>query len=591
MTLRSRFAAVVVVLIALSILAIDTRAQPSTGTVSGVVVSDASPPRPVRRATVNLVAPDLAVPLSTITDDQGWFTFAGVPVGHYGIAASRVTYVGAFYGSKRPGRGPGIPVAVAAGAKVDNLSLTLTRGAVITGTLRLPSGERALNMPVTAVAVETTNGVTRLRYAGGRNATDDRGQYRIFGLPAGEYLVIAQPSGLIMGSPTGINDTIQTTPAEVSWIEETTRPQPGSVAADVKPPPRGRPVNYAHVFYPGTANSSLAQPVRVGPGEERQGVDFALALVSTASVSGMVVDRNGAPVSGASIVLRAPDDLLNLAGVITARAPVLTGADGTFSLSAVGPGRYHVVARAAGASDLGIWAQQDLLVDGRDIASVSLQLQTGLTVSGRLHFSGATPAAESDVTRARITLSPVAPDGTPEVVASGRAASAPVAADGTFVVSGLVPASYRLGITTPAGWSLLSVDSSGADVADRAIDLRPGEPLSGLVATLTDRPTELTGTLSDQAGRPAPGYPIVVYSTDRANWRSGSRRVAVARPATDGTFRLIGLPPGAYYMAAVVSLDPSEISDPSFLDQLVPASLTVALTPGAPIVQTLRLVR
>jgi hypothetical protein len=164
--------------------------------------------------------------------------------------------------------------------------LTLARGGVITGALRLPSGELAHNMPVIAIAVETMNGAVRLRYAGGRNATDDRGEYRIFGLPPGEYIVIAQPSGLIMGSPTGVNDALQTTPAEVSWVEAMTRRQPGAAGANITAPSRGRPVNYGTVFYPGTADSALAVPVQVGLGEERGAVDFALALVPTAPERG-----------------------------------------------------------------------------------------------------------------------------------------------------------------------------------------------------------------------------------------------------------------------------------------------------------------
>jgi hypothetical protein len=164
-----------------------------------------------------------------------------------------------------------------------------------------------------------------------------------------------------------------------------------------------------------------------------------------------------------------------------------------------------------------------------------------------------------------------------------------------------VPATYRIGIsmpgarTTPAGssgaWTLASIALAGADVSDRAFELQPGAPVAGVVATFTDRPTELSGTLSDQADRPAPGYPIVVFSADRGDWRSGSRRIAVARPSTDGSFRLVGLPPGRYHLAAVVSLDPSDVGDPSFLEQLVPASLTVSLTAGARTVQHLRLAR
>jgi len=170
-----------------------------------------------------------------------------------------------------------------------------------------------------------------------------------------------------------------------------------------------------------------------------------------------------------------------------------------------------------------------------------------------------------------------------------------------FAITGLVPASYRIGITMPGvrttptaasgAWTLSSIMLDGADVADRAFDLRPGAPVAGVVATFTDRPTDLSGTLVDQTGRPAPGYPIVVFSADRDDWRQGSRRIAIARPSTDGSFRLVGLPAGRYHLAAVVSLERSDVDDPSFLEQLVPASLTVLLNDGVRTVQHLKLAR
>jgi hypothetical protein len=588
-------------------LGVHAAAQRPAGSIAGVVMTDDTPPQPARRATVSLVSADLGMPLSTVTDDDGRFSFAAVPAGHYAIVASKPSYVGAFYGSTRPGRGPGVPVAVPAGAVVDGLTLTLTRGSVIAGTLHLPSGERALNMPVIAIAVDTASGTTRWRYAGGRTATDDRGEYRIFGLPAGEYLVIAQPSGLIMGSPTGANDTRQTTESEVSWAEAVARRQSGGLAGPTPvAPSRGPTLNYSTVFYPGTPDASLASPVRVGPGEERSGMDFALTLVPTARVSGTIVDRSGQPIRNVTMTLDVPDDRLSLAGIVRGRPAVQSGADGSFTIPAVAPGRYRLIARAAAgaAAEAGIWALHDLVVDGREISNVALQLEPGLIVSGRLAFEAAsTPApGADDLVRARVSLTPASADGLVDVVGPGRSAvSAPVAADGSFTVGGLVPGAYRLTIAVPgvrmtasaaaAAWSLASITHAGADIADRAFELRPGDAPAGIVATFTDRPTELSGTLSDQSERPAPGYPIVVFTTDRAEWRRGSRRVAVARPATDGSFRLIGLPPGTYHMAAVVSLDAADLDEASFLEQLVAASVTVTLDAGSLVVQHLRMSR
>jgi hypothetical protein len=109
-----------------------------------------------------------------------------------------------------------------------------------------------------------------------------------------------------------------------------------------------------------------------------------------------------------------------------------------------------------------------------------------------------------------------------------------------------------------------------------------------VVVRFTDRPTVISGTLVDQANRAASPYPIVVFSTNRADWRAGSRRVVVARPSTDGSFRVVGLPPGAYYVCAVLAVDAADLEDPAFFDQLVPGALTVTLSEGQALVQSLR---
>lgn len=583
--------------------------QRPVGRVSGIVVSDETPPRPLRRATVSLLSPDFGVPLSTVTGDDGRFVFDAVPAGYYGVVASKPSYVGAFHGSKRPGRGPGVPIAVEAGARVDNVSLTLTRGAVISGTLRLPGGEPAHNMPVTVVAVDRAGGAATLRYAGGRTATDDRGDYRVFGLPPGTYAVLARPSGLLMGTPTGPNDARQTTAAEVSWAQEMARRRagvPSAAPVNMVPPEKGETRNYAPVFYPGTPDFGLAMVVDVAAGEERGGVDFALTLVTTAAVSGSVVDPGGQPAPKASVTIAATEDPANVSSVVAPRAAVATGADGTFVIPAVAPGRYRLMARGPAGSSVAdsLYATADIVVDGRAVTNLAMRLEAGLTVSGRLVFRAATtpqPSAE-DLARARVTLSPVAEGGTADAVSSARSSvSANATADGTFAVAGLVPGSYRISVTMPGvrtgptsatgAWSLESVEAGSADVSDRAIELLPGLAVPAVVATFTDRPTVLDGTVIDQASRPAHGYPIVVFPTDRSEWRPGSRRVAVARPATDGRFRFVGLPPGSYYMAAVVSIDAGDLDDREFLEELATAAVTVELKAGETVTQGLRLMR
>jgi hypothetical protein len=578
---------------------------PPSATVSGHVRSADAAGGPVARATVSLLSSDLRVPLSTVTDDRGRFTFSGVPAGHFNLVASKAAYVGAFYGGRRPGRGPGTPIAVHDGDDIDGLEIALPRGGVVTGTVRLPTGLAAQGMTVIVAGVEGPAAARRLRLAGGRAVTDDRGQYRVFGLPPGDYLVQVQPSGFIAGAPTGATDAPVTTPAEISWIEQATagaRRGLGTPAGlPAAEPPRGATRQYARVYFPGTSDVGGARVVTLGLGEIRDGVDVDMVLTPTSAISGVIIGPDGAPFPGAEITLREADDALDAAAIIAPLAPVRSAGDGTFTVKAVPPGRYRLSVSTANVTPL--WAEQELSTDGRSVDGLTLSLHPGMTVSGRLIFQAAelSPPGSEAIARARVTLRPDDPSNG-VVGVRARASSAAVAPDGTFEVTGLAPGAYRIGVTMPGlriaaaapagGWSLLSiVVAGGVDVLDRPVEIRPREDVRGVIATLTDRPAELTGSLTDEDGRPAPGYPIVVFSTDRRDWFRGSRRVAVARPATDGTFHLIGLPAGVYHASALVDVDPSDLGDPAFLELLVPGAVAIRLEHGQQTVQHLRMAR
>jgi hypothetical protein len=54
---------------------------------------------------------------------------------------------------------------------------------------------------------------------------------------------------------------------------------------------------------------------------------------------------------------------------------------------------------------------------------------------------------------------------------------------------------------------------------------------------------------------------------------------------------LRGLPPGAYYLAALTDLAPANLQDPSFLDEMAKAAVRVDLADGQVLVQDLRIAR
>jgi hypothetical protein len=65
--------------------------------------------------------------------------------------------------------------------------------------------------------------------------------------------------------------------------------------------------------------------------------------------------------------------------------------------------------------------------------------------------------------------------------------------------------------------------------------------------------------------------------------------VKSTRPATDGRFVFADLPAGAYVLAAVDDLEPSDLNDPKFLEALSHAGIPVSLSEGEKKRQDVRL--
>ena len=110
-----------------------------------------------------------------------------------GRAARRVHAVGHPVGLsrhrlRRPAAGPDFTrhgrSASSPSQKIADITLRMMRGSVITGTVIDEFGDPAYNVPVRAMRFYYDNGHRALT-AGGNGTTDDRGVYRIAGLPAG----------------------------------------------------------------------------------------------------------------------------------------------------------------------------------------------------------------------------------------------------------------------------------------------------------------------------------------------------------------------------------------------------------------------
>jgi hypothetical protein len=630
-----------------------------TGSISGVVSLIGST-TPVRRAQVTLSGGGRGG-RSTLTNDDGRFSFVALPAGQFTLNASKPGFATTAYGAKRPGR-QGTPIQLADGQVIDNAHISLPRGAVITGMVLDEHGEPSPNTPVRAYRTVLQNGEPRLQSAG-QDQTDDRGIYRVFQLLPGEYLVSAVPRN------TNTSDMSRQLEAQLEpllqQVQASGGPEaflgvvaPGAMSGALGEMVGGgrgeqlmariealqqqllqqpdQPTGYAPVYYPGTTSPMEAGKVTLDAGEERAGVDFHLQLVPTARVEGQTIGAEAIP-PGSQVTLRTAVYMgtSNAPGLGTSGTRI--GGDGTFAFQNVVPGEYRLLARVpvrdvpsidengqatlqggrGGRAFIGrgrggpisqvLWAASDISVNGQDLTGLTLLLQPGLTLSGRLAFESTTGQPPQDLSIGRVNVSPI------DAQTVGGMTAQQVDALGNFSVTGIVPGRYAVtanmggggrgrgsagtgqaaGAPTQANvsWNLKSAVLNGWDVLDFPLTVEPGQNLSGMVVTFSDRTQELTGTVQDALGRPTADYTIVLFPADNRYWVPRSRRIRSTRPSTGGTFSFRGFPAGQYRLSAVVDAEPGEWFDPAFLSQVVPASMLVSIGEGEAKVQDIRLAR
>ncbi len=282
------------------------------------------------------------------TDQQGRFEIRELPAGRYTMTASKGGFVSLQYGQRRPSES-GTPIELGDGQTIDKIAIALPRGSVLGGRITDEFGEPVANASVSAWRYGYVGGARRMMPAGqnSRDTTDDQGQFRLFGLPPGDYYVSA---------------TLRTGGPEVT-------------------DPMGEPSGYAATYYPGTPNVAEATRVTLAVSQENTGVSFGLIATKLVRVSGQVLTSTGSPATN-GMVLLVPAGANGRPGMAAQQGGAGNRIDqtGFFRLPNVAPGRYQVQARS-GARDFEI-ARMDLMVGAEDVEGLTLVTAPGATING-----------------------------------------------------------------------------------------------------------------------------------------------------------------------------------------------------------------
>ena len=506
---------------------------PATASIAGRLL-DATTGQPIVGGVFVLRALASRDQRVVITDDTGQFLIADLAADTYSLHASALGYVGRQYG-QRHALEDGVPIDLRSGETRRQVDVALLPGGTIAGRVTTQDGQPLEFAEVEVLRPQLESNL-RVLVPVGRAQSNERGEFRIAGLPPGHYYVAA-----------------------IDPTDEGTEDAAGQL-------------HWSQTFYPGTFSPAAARRVRVVSGATVTAIDFSLLGVVRVSVSGRLFNPDDRELATGSVILSpAANDGMGLG---TAQATVVRP-DGTFEFSNVSPGAYLLRGSARtirpGPTLFGSF---HLDVTDVDIPNTVLALNRGASLFGQVEVAGGATRPQPVLTD--LWVSAPMGDGS---MGSGLTRSRVLASGGFSLATPDGTRVIRLeGLPNP--WSLEAVMYQGRNVIDLPFDLRSGEQRDRIRLVLTDRPSRLQGVLQGQNGNAVTDLAIVALPFNPAFWRPGSRHVQLTYPDLSGRYQIVGLPTGVYLVAAVAGIGIGDLYDQAIFQEIAAAGTETQIEAG-----------
>jgi hypothetical protein len=532
--------------------------------------------RPLRRARIMLVGDNGSRPEYTaLTDADGYFEIRGARAGSYFAFADvpgALSPIGFVNFSELRGRAnPDFTEArkffdsvEVDGNQDARMTVHVRRGGALSGRVTYADGDPAVNVTVNVMRrgpggrlEKFLTGINIMAIAGLR--TDDRGVFRVSGLPPGEYIL-------------GVSEDVEHGDA----VNEGGGRDPSMGVLESF---AGQ--QFLMTFYPSSTSEKEAAVIKAEAGVERTDLDITIPERALHSVGGVARGKNDKrPVAGATVLIVRRDDAAGgyegtgAAAGGYASSTTTTDAQGRWEFREIPEGAYTVYVKPPEeyeetATAAAVNMNSNLSYDGNanvvyapprrkkgytparrevqvidgDVSEVAVELSDGGRVSGTIAYEGEKTGWYGYVNLRRV------PDGT-------EAAGAEVSFDtyvsgGLFEIAGLPAGRYSVEFTSLAEGGRLyakSVTWNGRDFTREPLELREGETADGVRILVSNGGAKLRARVKGKDV--ARGAMVFLVPADASDWSPYAKQFTCS---TDEGLCAIDAPPGDYRVVALSS--------------------------------------
>lgn len=576
-----------------------TKEIPAKSTLRGKVVYDDTG-SPVRRARIYLFSSSSksSGQMNALTDNNGAFEIKNVQQGTYFVMVNSpgiITPFGLADNIETLDKYPEkeffdrvkelFEEFSVDGTSDTKVEVRAKRGGAISGKVTYANGDPAVSVRVNILRKKEKN-LSRVMTGFNTSifngvATDDRGIYRVAGLPPGEYLIsVAEPAmhngkSMSQGDFDGMFDAMG-----IASL--------GSLLV---------------TYYPDVTSPESATPINVSLGQEQENINITVADRGLYKISGKVVSRSDKnPVSGATVRLKKNDrKIKDSLGIEKELNEVRTDEQGNWSFLELPDGIYTISVESISESepkynDKGEYEgtipkrqlagkKQEVNVSGSDVTDIFFELSDGGSIEGTVKLASGKPLQTSPI---YVRAESVAGNQTDEDSDNryGRSSdSGYVEGNGKFEIRSLSAGPVYLSVDwydkESQKYYVKSITLNGMDLTNSTLNLTEGGKVKNVQVVLGDDAATLKGKVSLADNKPAFGVGIVLISTDATKWKRRSSKPNDSYTMTDtqGEFS-ITTAPGEYFIVFLRAGDNVRNMSESWIRERTANAQRVLLNPN-----------